>query len=413
MKRCDWCLGLTALALAAFFAAPSADGALIINEVHFDPASHVDQRGDANNDGTAHYKEDEFVEILNTGPATVNISNYRLGDNDVAFGSMFAFPGGTTMHVNEMITVFGGGTPDGFTNQVFTDDGSIGSGLGNDNENVWLISDDQADTVEVYWGSAVPLSSGAVQITSASSNPDASYTRDPDGGGSWEDHSVADTDDNSLYSPGARITGEANLPVRLAYFRGLPASDGVHIEWRTVSEDGASHFEVYRADNPAMEGKELTHVVPAAPGGYSARPIDYSVVDNGLEEGVRYWYALDEIDLDSSLHHYGQFEIVTLRSNAGLPAGRHLELAQNAPNPFNPRTTIAFTVAEATPVRLGIYDLAGNMIRRLVDAERGAGTHRVVWDGRDDRGADVSSGVYLYRIETDRGAEARQMVLVK
>ena len=154
-------------------------------------------------------------------------------------------------------------------------------------------------------------------------------------------------------------------------------------------------------------------MVPAAPGGYSARPIDYALDDDGLAEGTRYWYALEEIDLDSSVHHYGQFDIVTLQSYAALPSGRHVDLAQNFPNPFNPRTTIEFAVAEQSPVHLGVYDLTGNLIRKLVDDERSAGTHRVVWDGRNDWGANVPSGVYLYRVETDQAAEARRMVLVK
>lgn len=413
MTRCDRVAGL-AVALMVASTATTAQGALIINEVHFDPAANIDHRGDANGDGAAHYKEDEFVEILNTGPTTVNIGGYRIGDNDRAWGDLFAFPGGTTIVVNELVTLFGGGTPTGFTNQVFTDDGSIGSGLGNDNENVFLISADQADTVEIYWGSAVPYNSAdAVQISGAESDPNESYTRDPDGGGSWAKHSVADTDDNSLFSPGARISGEANLPVRLAYFRGVPTYGGVHLQWRTVSEDGASHFEIYRADNPAMESKDLVDVVPAAPGGYSARPIDYAIEDLGLEESKRYWYSLDEIDLDSSKQSFGLLDVVTLAASQDLPGGRFVELAQNSPNPFNPRTEIEFTLAEPTPVNLSIYDLAGNKIHELVSGERSPGTHRVTWDGQDARGMTVSSGVYLYRIETNQGAEARRMILVK
>ncbi len=412
MNHCDRVAGL-AVALLIALPATSASGALIINEVHFDPAANIDGRGDANGDGTAHYKEDEFVEILNTGPTTVDISGYRIGDNDRAWAELFAFPSGTTITVNELVTLFGGGTPTGFTNQVFTDDGDIGSGLGNDNENVFLISADQADTVEVYWGSAVPLSSNATQITSASSDPDQSYTRSPDGGSSWELHSVADTEDNSLFSPGARITGEANLPVRLAYFRGISTYGGVHLEWRTVSEEGASHFEVYRADNPAMEGRELVDVVPASAGGYSARPLDYELEDRGLEEATRYWYALEEVDLDRSLYTFGQIAVVTLKATETLPSGRHVRLSQNSPNPFNPRTTIRFTLAEESPVELAIYDLAGNRVKELVNATRAAGTYSVVWEGRDASGMEVPSGVYIYRIVTDKGAEVRRMLLVK
>lgn len=73
-------------------------------------------------------------------------------------------------------------------------------------------------------------------------------------------------------------------------------------------------------------------------------------------------------------------------------------LAENAPNPFNAETIIGYYVVRPAEVELHIYDIAGQRVRQLREGVRGAGSYRTRWDGRDDDGRSVSSGVYLYRI---------------
>ena len=89
-------------------------------------------------------------------------------------------------------------------------------------------------------------------------------------------------------------------------------------------------------------------------------------------------------------------------------------LLPNHPNPFNPRTTIAFELPEAQAVRLRVFDLAGSLVSVLIDGEiREAGRHAAVWNGRDDRGRPLASGTYLYRLEAANSSETRSMVLLK
>ncbi|MDW7682016.1 MAG: FlgD immunoglobulin-like domain containing protein, partial [bacterium] len=83
------------------------------------------------------------------------------------------------------------------------------------------------------------------------------------------------------------------------------------------------------------------------------------------------------------------------------------------PNPFNPDTEIRYQLAEATHVKLEIYNLLGQKIRTLIDDPKPAGSHTVRWDGRDDFGAAVSSGVYLYTLTSGRFCETRKMVLMR
>ena len=88
-------------------------------------------------------------------------------------------------------------------------------------------------------------------------------------------------------------------------------------------------------------------------------------------------------------------------------------LAQNYPNPFNPATTIAFSLKAAGPVSLRIYDPAGRLIRTLVDGSRTAGNHEVSWNGLDDAGRQVTSGVYFYSLAAGDFVKTRKMILLR
>ncbi len=88
-------------------------------------------------------------------------------------------------------------------------------------------------------------------------------------------------------------------------------------------------------------------------------------------------------------------------------------LAQNHPNPFNPVTNIKFSVAQAGHVELGVYDLSGRLVRTLVSENRAVGDHAVMWDGTDQSGGAVPSGMYFYRFTSGGKTTARKMTLVK
>jgi hypothetical protein len=88
-------------------------------------------------------------------------------------------------------------------------------------------------------------------------------------------------------------------------------------------------------------------------------------------------------------------------------------LAQNSPNPFNPTTAIRFSLAAESEVRLAIYDVAGRSVRTLVDGRLPAGGNEAVWDGRDDRGLPVASGLYFCHLVTPERTAMRKMVMLK
>ena len=90
-----------------------------------------------------------------------------------------------------------------------------------------------------------------------------------------------------------------------------------------------------------------------------------------------------------------------------------LRLAQNEPNPFNPSTRISFTLEQEGRVSLTVYDLRGRPVRTILDEVRDEGDHAVLWDGKNDDGARLPSGLYLYRLEAGEQRIARKMTLVK
>jgi len=125
--------------------------------------------------------------------------------------------------------------------------------------------------------------------------------------------------------------------------------------------------------------------------------------------------ALD-ID-DVVLRDLWNSDIVCLTSGLELGGGEEvplvLRLGQNVPNPFNPRTTIAFDVPERCSVMLRVYGVDGREVATLLDEPRDAGAHKVLWDGTDDRGADAASGVYFYVLEAGGLRLTQKMVLMR
>jgi hypothetical protein len=89
-------------------------------------------------------------------------------------------------------------------------------------------------------------------------------------------------------------------------------------------------------------------------------------------------------------------------------------LHQNVPNPFNPRTVIRYDIpANPCEVAIKIYDVSGRHVRTLVERVESAGRHEVVWDGTDDAGRSVASGLYIVMLETPEGRFPKKMALLR
>ncbi|MCK4573708.1 MAG: T9SS type A sorting domain-containing protein, partial [candidate division Zixibacteria bacterium] len=81
--------------------------------------------------------------------------------------------------------------------------------------------------------------------------------------------------------------------------------------------------------------------------------------------------------------------------------------------PFNPSTTIEFSLPRRSAVSLTIHNILGEKVRTLIDKDLPAGTYTIEWDGTSDRGVDMATGIYPYRIQTESGSLSRKMLLLK
>jgi hypothetical protein len=130
----------------------------------------------------------------------------------------------------------------------------------------------------------------------------------------------------------------------------------------------------------------------------------FNYVDESAMAGKSYRYMLGVTDAE------GEF-VSPIQSLTMPRAATGLE--QNAPNPFNPQTAIRFTLDSKQSVKLAVYDVNGRLVRMLVSGAKEIGTHSVTWDGRDNAGAPVSSGVYFYRLDAGKFSQTKKMVMLK
>ncbi|MFC1555804.1 M6 family metalloprotease domain-containing protein [candidate division KSB1 bacterium] len=125
----------------------------------------------------------------------------------------------------------------------------------------------------------------------------------------------------------------------------------------------------------------------------------FSDIDMGLE---------DHIDLSGK--SVSMVKLVIFGEAAILS---DYELMQNYPNPFNPETTIQYELPHATNVTIQIYDMLGKEVNTLLSQQMPAGSHSIIWDGTDYSGNQLSSGIYIYKIQAEDYTAARKMILLK
>jgi len=188
------------------------------------------------------------------------------------------------------------------------------------------------------------------------------------------------------------------VAVAISEFDAWATDSGVKLRARFFyTLDDATFVTVHRADG----GSEFFAGIATvnAPGDGA-----FSYVDETALPGRSYRYKISVVD--------GDGEYFSQTAEVKTPSAR-IELSQNTPNPFNPTTTIRFTLPASERVGLAIYAADGSLVRMLVDGVKESGTHDITWDGRDMAGNPVSSGLYFYRLTAGKFSDSRKMVLLK
>ncbi len=197
-------------------------------------------------------------------------------------------------------------------------------------------------------------------------------------------------------------TVDIRTAVELVAFSAHPVPyQGVVISWKTGTEIGNAGFQVLRSLTAAGPYEVLNADLLRPRADHT-----YSFVDVAAKAGRTYYYRLADVDLLGRVTLHPPIQLA-------VPLPSQYRLCPNYPNPFNPSTTIRYELPRSGAVRLVVYDLMGRTVRTLVDGEQEPGFHTVTWDGRNDWGLQVGSGVYYLHLEAGHYRAVGKMALVR
>ncbi|UCE05098.1 MAG: T9SS type A sorting domain-containing protein, partial [bacterium] len=186
---------------------------------------------------------------------------------------------------------------------------------------------------------------------------------------------------------------------------GIPSEDGWHhmkVEVKTV-DDTTTAFWCY-FDGELLVGCPVydtsRHQMDSGQFGLYAFQMDADGIAGYFDNII-----IQSYEIETSVEEWPRPETATIPNES--------RLAQNYPNPFNPETHISYRVISTEFVNLTIYDLLGRKIRTLISETRAPGNYIVIWDGRDENGYKMPSGVYMYTLKSDDFIETKKMLMMK
>ena len=209
-------------------------------------------------------------------------------------------------------------------------------------------------------------------------------------------------------------------PVELTSFTGKVENGNVILNWATSTETNNDGFEVQRSGGGSQRSETgdqngWDNIGFVKGNGTTTEQKIYSFADENLTAG-KYKYRLKQIDYDGSYKYSNEIEV-----KISLP--EEFSLSQNFPNPFNPTTTINYTIPEVISnpagrernlfVTLKVYNVLGKEVATLVNEEKQPGVYSVEFDSYSDEGQNLSSGVYYYTISAGNYNQSKKMILLK
>ena len=187
------------------------------------------------------------------------------------------------------------------------------------------------------------------------------------------------------------------LPIELSLFTAVFKKSYILLSWRTETEVNNYGFNVERSINEG-EWNTLGFVEGH---GNSNSPKEYSFTDNDLfAGGSKFQYRLKQVDNDGSFEYSDVVEVEKVPIQ--------YELSQNYPNPFNPSTTIRFSLPKQTQLKLNLYNILGELVETIIEGNYEVGNYKVTFNA-----SNLSSGVYIYRIESSEFVQTKKMMLLK
>ncbi|MBX7044792.1 MAG: fibronectin type III domain-containing protein [Ignavibacteria bacterium] len=194
------------------------------------------------------------------------------------------------------------------------------------------------------------------------------------------------------------MSDDGLLPVELAGFTSSVNKNSVTLNWRTVSEQNNSGFDIERKKENSNEWIKAGNVQGM---GTTNSENNYRFEDKNVASG-KYYYRLKQIDYNGSYEYHNLTNFVQV----GIPA--KWDLSQNYPNPFNPSTKINFDIPKESFVKISVYDVTGRLVADIVNERKDAGYYTVEFNA-----SALSSSIYFYRIEADNFTATKKMMLLK
>jgi hypothetical protein len=284
----------------------------------------------------------------------------------------------------------------------------------NGSESVFLIAGDGA--IEISAGESITVESA----TDADGDAEALFDAEGDREAGTTSLSImvstsSTNSDGVARDLSADFSATWDVPVaaELASFTSqVTVDDDILLQWGVASQSNNLGWEVFRSTDSRIFTKVSELVLGD---GNSDEYKSYSFVDSNLPQTDVLYYYLNQIDLDGTTSRSQVIEVLlspTAVAELALPMVNALR--QNFPNPFNPETMISFDLSGDQVVSLAIYDMTGQVIRTLVDAQpMTAGNFKQLWDGRNDSGAKVGSGVYFYQLRAGDFIAKKKMTLLQ
>jgi hypothetical protein len=207
----------------------------------------------------------------------------------------------------------------------------------------------------------------------------------------------------------ARLAGwDESLSVQMSSLTAsIIQNGGILISWRTESEIDCAGFYVWRRSDGEGDYQKISTTLIASNGNSSSFQT-YSYLDRNVLEGVMYWYQIEEISANGTSTFFGP---VGVQNNRCEPA--ELTLFQNYPNPFNAVTRIDYYLPRKGFVSLCITNLLGQRVKSCISEDKNPGFHSVFWDGTDETGRQLGTGIYFIRLQSDHEIRMLKMMLVE
>jgi hypothetical protein len=176
--------------------------------------------------------------------------------------------------------------------------------------------------------------------------------------------------------------------------------------WTPNKDPHLSHYVIYRDTEPGT--MKMLDQIPKT---------DSTYTDDTVEPGVTYYYKLTAVDTLGYETEPSNEVTATVGSvnfvNETDKLPNNFEIRQNYPNPFNPKTTIEYSIPNRSFVKITIYNVLGQDVRKLVNEFKDAGVYKVVWDGKDNNGNQVPSAVYFHQMIAEDFKQVRKLILQK